>query len=125
MSRLAEFRALEYLLAAKKTDLSFIKVDPHLKREFEFEGKLHDLLAEYQFDLSDILAISGIEYEDTRHSWSPPPPRHRFKARQSKYYRNPYTGEMIEAKSTLNKTLQLWIQQYGREVVKRWTTVWY
>ncbi|WP_420831054.1 MULTISPECIES: histone-like nucleoid-structuring protein, MvaT/MvaU family [Pseudomonas] len=122
---IAEFRALEHLLAAKKSELSFIKIDPHLKREFEFEGKLRDLLAEYQFGLSDILAIRGIEDEDSKHSWSPPLPLRRFRARQSKYYRNPYTGEMVEAKSTLNKTLQLWMQQYGREEVKRWATVWY
>lgn len=125
MSRLAEFRALEHLLAAKKSELSFIRIDPRLKREFEFESKLHDLLAEYQFGLSDILAISGIEDEDRNHSWSPPLPLRRFRARQSRYYRNPYTAEVIEAKSTLNKTLQRWIQQYGREEVKRWATVWY
>ncbi|WP_144173732.1 histone-like nucleoid-structuring protein, MvaT/MvaU family [Pseudomonas sp. Kh13] len=125
MSRLAEFRALERLLAAKKSELSFIKIDPRLKREFEFESKLHDLLAEYQFDLSNVLAISESQDNSTQHLWSPPPPLPRFRSRQSKHYRNPYTGEVVEAKSTSHKTLQLWIKQYGRAKVESWATVWF
>ncbi len=38
MSRLAEFRAFERLLETKKPELSFIKIDPRLIREFEFES---------------------------------------------------------------------------------------
>lgn len=127
MSRLAEFRALERLLAVKKSELSFIKIDPRLKREFEFESKLYDLLAEYQFDLSNVLAISESESKgnNTQPPWSPLPALPRFRSRQSKYYINPYTGEMVEAKSTLHKTLQMWIQQYGRAEVERWATVWF
>ncbi|MCY1441094.1 hypothetical protein D9M71_573970 [compost metagenome] len=126
MSRLVEFRALERLLAAKQSELSFIKIDPQLRREFEFEGKLHDLLAEYQFDLSNVLAIieSEDECDGVRQQWSPPPPLPRYRARQSKYYRNPHTGELVEAKSTLHKTLQLWILQYGRAEVESWANAW-
>ncbi|XBT41973.1 histone-like nucleoid-structuring protein, MvaT/MvaU family [Pseudomonas viridiflava] len=125
MSRLAEFRALERLLAAKKSEFSFIKINPHLKREFEFESKLHALLDEYQFDLSHVLAISECESYKTQHPWLPLPPLPHFRSRQSKYYVNPYTGEKVEAKSTLHKTLQMWIQQYGRAEVERWATVWF
>ena len=127
MSRLAEFRALERLLATKKSELYFIKIDPRLKREFEFESKLYDLLAEYQFDLSDVLAISESENKgnNTQPQCSPLTAHPRFRPRQSKYYINPYTGERVEAKSTLHKTLQLWIQQYGRTEVERWATVWF
>ncbi|HEN8798989.1 DNA binding protein [Pseudomonas sp. CM25] len=128
MSRLAEFRALERLLAAKKSELSFIKVNPHFKREFEFECKLHDLLAEYQFNLSNVVAIlesqSRQEYDDSYQHWSRLAPSPRYRARQSKYYKNPYTGEVVEAKSTLHKTVRSWIEQYGRAEVERWATAW-
>ncbi|ENQ3159637.1 transcriptional regulator [Pseudomonas aeruginosa] len=130
MSRLAEFRALERLLATKMSELSVIKIDPRLRREFEFESKLHELLAEYQFGLSEVLAISEseskseIKGDNTQNAWFPPSPLPRFRARQSKYYRNPYTGEVVEAKSTLQKTVKIWIQQYGRGEVERWATVW-
>ncbi|AYG44693.1 transcriptional regulator [Pseudomonas sp. Leaf58] len=130
MSRLAEYRALERLLASKRSELSVIKIDPRLRREFEFESKLHDLLAEYQFGLSEVLALSESERKSknngdkTRNYWLPPSPLPRFTARQSKYYRNPYTGEVVEAKSTLHKTVKIWIQQYGRVEVERWATVW-
>ncbi|WEK29002.1 MAG: DNA binding protein [Candidatus Pseudomonas phytovorans] len=128
MSRLAEFRALEQLLAAKKRELSFIKIDPRLAREFEFESKLRNLLAEYQFNLSDVLALIESEntttYGDTYQLWPPVAPPTRYKARQSKYYINPHTGEEVEAKSTLQKTVRLWIQQYGSAEVESWATAW-
>ncbi|MEX5504426.1 histone-like nucleoid-structuring protein, MvaT/MvaU family [Pseudomonas putida] len=126
MSRLAEFRALERLLAAKKSELSFIKIDPRLIREFEFESKLHNLLAEYQFNLSHVLAIIDSEhpYNDVYPQRPPVVPLPRYRARQSKYYINPHTGQEVEAKSTLHKTVRLWIQQYGREEVESWATAW-
>lgn len=75
MSRLAEFRALERLLATKKSELSFIKIDPRLIREFEFESKLHNLLAEYQFNLSNILAIIESEIATQGYGvYQQPPP---------------------------------------------------
>ncbi|MCE7761501.1 transcriptional regulator [Pseudomonas putida] len=128
MSRLAEFRALERLLATKKSELSFITIDPRLIREFEFESKLHNLLAEYQFDLSNILTIleSEIANQDYDAYQQPPPvvSPARYRARQSKYYINPHTGEEVEAKSTLHKSVRLWIQQYGRAEVESWATAW-
>ncbi|MNE09466.1 hypothetical protein D3C80_1021400 [compost metagenome] len=128
MSRLAEFRALERLLATKKSELSFIKIDPRLIREFEFESKLHNLLAEYQFNLSNILAIIESEIATQGYGvYQQPPPvvsPARYRARQSKYYINPHTGEEVEAKSTLHKTVRLWIKQYGRAEVESWATAW-
>ncbi|MDP9520516.1 histone-like nucleoid-structuring protein, MvaT/MvaU family [Pseudomonas putida] len=128
MSRLAEFRALERLLAAKKSELSFIKIDPRLIREFEFESKLHMLLAEYQFNLSHVLAIMESEcttnvdkvYQQCRPVAQP----RRYRARQSKYYINPHTGQEVEAKSTLHKTVRSWIEEYGRAEVESWATAW-
>ncbi|WP_336335294.1 histone-like nucleoid-structuring protein, MvaT/MvaU family [Pseudomonas putida] len=128
MSRLAEFRALERLLATKKPELSFITIDPRLRREFEFESKLHDLLSEYQFSLCNVLAILENENENKLDEayqqcapFAPPP---RYRARQDKYYKNPYTGEVVEAKNTLHRTLRLWIEQYGRAEVESWATAW-
>ncbi|WP_426811522.1 histone-like nucleoid-structuring protein, MvaT/MvaU family [Pseudomonas sp. WOUb67] len=128
MSRLAEFRALERLLATKKSELSFITIDPRLIREFEFESKLHNLLAEYQFDLSNVLTILESEIANQDYNAYQQPPSAvlptRYRARQSKYYINPHTGEEVEAKSTLQKTVRLWIQQYGRAEVESWATAW-
>ena len=128
MSRLAEFRALEWLLATKKSELHFIEIDPHFRRELEFESKLHDLLAEYQFDLANVLTIFENEcknkYSDIDQQWRPLAPPPRYRTRQSKYYKNPHTGEVVEAKSTLHKTVRLWIKQYGRTEVESWATAW-
>ena len=127
MSRLAEFRALERLLTAKP-ELSFIKIDPGLIREFEFESKLHMLLAEYQFNLSHVLAIMESEcttdIDEIYQQCRPVAPPRLYRARQSKYYINPHTGQEVEAKSTLHGTVRLWIQQYGRAEVESWATAW-
>lgn len=74
MSHLAQFRALEWLLANKKDELQFIKVDPQLRRELEFESKLHDLLAEYQFGLRQVLSIMAPEQRHTFDLFTRQPP---------------------------------------------------
>ncbi|MBK4995139.1 DNA binding protein [Pseudomonas sp. S37] len=128
MSRLAEYRALEWLLASKKTELHFIKIDPRLKRELEFESKLHDLLAEYQLSRWYVLSMlereiqTALDAIDQQQRPLAAPPRYR--TRQSKYYKNPHTGEVVEAKSTLHKTVRAWIGQYGRTEVESWATAW-
>ncbi|MDH4552135.1 histone-like nucleoid-structuring protein, MvaT/MvaU family [Pseudomonas sp. BN607] len=128
MSRLAEFRALEWLLATKKSELQFIKVNPQLMRELEFESKLNELLAEYKFSLWHVLSIFEHENQSTLNAIDqqplplPAPPRYR--TRQSKYYKNPHTGEVVAAKNTLNNTVRSWIEQYGRSEVESWATAW-
>lgn len=111
-----------------KAELSFIKIDPNLIRDFEFESKLHMLLAEYQFNLSHVLAIIESEcttnIDEVYQQCRPVAPPRLYRARQSKYYINPHTGQEVEAKSTLHKTVRLWIQQYGREEVESWATAW-
>jgi hypothetical protein len=125
MSRLAEFRALERLIATQQSLLTAIKVDPRLKRELEFESKLQYLLAEYGFGLSNIQAIIDSENANIHLERPQIMPRTHYRARQTKYYRNPYTHEVVEAKSTRHKTLQLWVKRYGRNEVERWASLWF
>ncbi|MFK0094998.1 histone-like nucleoid-structuring protein, MvaT/MvaU family [Pseudomonas sp. NPDC090592] len=128
MSRLEEFRAIERLIAVKKTRLAQIESDSRFKLDYEFEEKLHALLAEYPFGLEYIIKIAVCEGELPLDICQPGwqrPRQHAFsQGRPMKSYTNPHTLEVVEARSNRHKTLQMWIQQYGRPEVETWASLW-
>ena len=128
MSRLEEFRAIEKLIAVKKSRLAQIESDPRFKLDYEFEEKLYALLAEYPFGLKHIMKIAvseaGQPFDFCPPGWQRPR-QHAFShGRPMKSYRNPHTLEVVEARSWAHKTLQMWVQQYGRPEVETWASLW-
>lgn len=117
MSRLVEYRKLERHLAEQQALLDSLKGDPALKKEVEFEEQLRSLLGEYGKSLRDIKAL--LEPIETRTS-SPTPEKRTRKARVTKRYKNPLTGEVVESKGGNNKTLGAWKAQFGAEAVEGW-----
>ncbi|AGZ36375.1 MAG: histone-like nucleoid-structuring protein, MvaT/MvaU family [Pseudomonas sp.] len=119
MSRLAEFRQLEQQLAAQLAELEVLKGSSELQKEFEFETKLRDLLAQYGCSLRDVINI--LDPQASRRTATPAvvekAPR---KAREVKQYRNPHNGEIIETKGGNHKLLKEWKSQYGADVVEGW-----
>lgn len=120
MSRLAEYRKLEQLIAQQSANLEALKADPALEREVEFETKLRSLLGEYVKSLSDIRSI--LEPQSGKRAR----PELRTAAKRSrrprtvKSYRNPLTGEVVESKGGNNKLLGSWKTQFGHEEVETW-----
>ncbi|MGM7284755.1 histone-like nucleoid-structuring protein, MvaT/MvaU family [Pseudomonas guariconensis] len=121
MSRLAEFRALEQQLAAQLAELENLKNDQGLKRELEFEQKLHALLAEYGYSLSNIIAILDPQAA-SRRSAPVSPSKGSRKPRQVKTYKNPHSGELVETKGGNHKTLKEWKAEFGSDEVESWVT---
>lgn len=119
MSRLAEFRQLEQKLAAQLAELEAMKDSSELKKEIEFETKLRDLLSKYGFSLRDIINI--LDPQNARRGATPAgvekAPR---RARQTKQYKNPHNGEIIETKGGNHKLLKEWKSQYGSSEVETW-----
>lgn len=119
MSRLAEFRQLEQQLAAQLAELEALKGSSELQKEIEFETKLRDLLAEYGFNLRDVINV--LDPQANRRISAPAAvekaPR---RARQVKQYKNPYNGEIIETKGGNHKLLKEWKAQYGADEVEAW-----
>lgn len=118
MSRLAEFRQLEQKLAAQLAELEALKGSTELKKEIEFETKLRDLLAKYGFSLRDIITI--LDPQSGRRSPSVAPAKAPRRARQTKQYKNPHNGELIETKGGNHKLLKEWKAQYGADEVESW-----
>lgn len=97
MSRLAEFRQLEQKLAAQLAELEEMKSWSELQKEFAFETKLRDLLAEYGCSLRDVVNILDpqVSRRAVASSVGERAPR---RARQVKQYKNSHSGEIIETK---------------------------
>ena len=117
MSKLAEFRQLEKHLAAQLQALEALKGDAGLKKEFEFETKLRDLLAKYGYSLKDVINLLDPQSGSRT---SVPEPKAKRKARQVKVYKNPHTGEIIETKGGNHRGLKEWKGKHGAATVESW-----
>ncbi|WP_297845116.1 histone-like nucleoid-structuring protein, MvaT/MvaU family [Pseudomonas sp.] len=120
MSKLAEFRQLERLLAEQLQALEAMKSDKGLEAEIEFEGKLRTLLGEYSKSLRDVVAIldphptvKGVKTGATSEKVT-------RRARTLKVYNNPLTGESIETKGGNHKLLKAWKSEHGSDKVESW-----
>ena len=118
MSKIAEFRALEAQLAAHLKQLDDLKNDGVLKREIEFEEKLHNLMGEYGVSLRDIISL--LDPQAHRRSATAAPAFGSRRQRQIKVYKNPETGEVVETKGGNHKVLKVWKKQYGAATVEGW-----
>lgn len=119
MSKLAEFRAAERALAEQLAHLESLKNDAGLKKEIEFEEELKRLLNQYGKSLRDVIAILDPQ------SYRAQPGRSRAeqgarRARATKVYKNPHTGEVVETKGGNHKVLKAWKQEHGNDVVEGW-----
>ncbi|MCQ4298121.1 DNA binding protein [Pseudomonas stutzeri] len=114
MSKIAEYKRLEAQLAEQLAALDKLKTDGQLKREMEFEDKLKALINEYGFNARTVLDIlDPAQTGDVA-------PVGRRRARETKTYKNPHTGEVVETKGGNHKILNAWKEQYGAEAVKSW-----
>ncbi|OAJ48477.1 histone-like nucleoid-structuring protein, MvaT/MvaU family [Pseudomonas marginalis] len=117
MSKLAEYRQLEKHLAEQLQALEALKSDGALKKEIEFETKLRELLDHYGFSLKHIINL--LDPQSTKRASMPAAPGKR-KPRQTKVYKNPHTGEVVETKGGNHRTLKEWKIKHGADEVESW-----
>lgn len=121
MSLINEYRNTEEQIKELTARLQSLKGDASLQREIEFEAKLKSLMAEYNKNLREVIAIIDPQHLTTtgKSAQSHKPTR---SARQMKVYKNPHNGEVIATKGGNHKGLNAWKQQYGREEVASWVS---
>jgi len=73
MSLINEYRATEEAIKELQERLKSLSEDDKLQKELEFEGKLRELMGEYQKSLRDISPCSIRTHVATNHSV---PPKH-------------------------------------------------
>lgn len=98
-----------------------MKCDSGLQREIEFERKLRGLLGEYSYSLRNIIAL----LDQNAASRQAPvgisaPAKGTRRARQTKQYHNPHTGEVIKTKGGNHTQLKQWKTEHGTDVVESW-----
>lgn len=124
MSLINEYRATEEAIKELQQRLKSLSEDEKLKKELEFEGKLRELMGEYQKSLRDIIALLDPDARTSRvqrvSSRNQAPAK---RARRVKQYKNPHNGEVIETKGGNHKTLKEWKAQWGSEEVESWATI--
>ncbi|MBC7198197.1 MAG: DNA binding protein [Pseudomonas balearica] len=113
MSKLAHYRNTKQQIAQLQAELAKMEADDQIKRELEFETKLHELLKE--FDLSPARALALIAPGS-----APKREQAQRKERELVVYKNPNSGEIVETKGGNNRVLKAWKTQYGADVVKGW-----
>ncbi|WP_028240606.1 histone-like nucleoid-structuring protein MvaT [Stutzerimonas azotifigens] len=125
MSLISEYRATEEAIKELQERLKNLSQDDKLKKELEFEGKLRELMAQYQKALPDIVALLDTEGKTRkaggRGGKTQAAPSKR--ARRVKQYKNPHTGETIETKGGNHKTLKEWKGKWGADTVESWATL--
>lgn len=73
-------------------------------------------MADYNIGLRGIIALLDPQSSTS----TQPATRGTRRERQTKTFKNPNTGEVIETKGGNHKTLKAWKQQYGADTVNSW-----
>ncbi|MFK0088272.1 histone-like nucleoid-structuring protein MvaT [Pseudomonas sp. NPDC090755] len=123
MSLINEYRATEEAIKELQARLANLSNDDKLKKELEFEGKLRNLMGEYQKSLRDIIALLDPEAKSVKAPRGAVKTAGTKRARKVKQYKNPHNGEVIETKGGNHKTLKEWKAKWGGDVVEGWATL--
>ncbi|MBA1272089.1 histone-like nucleoid-structuring protein MvaT [Stutzerimonas azotifigens] len=123
MSLINEYRATEEAIKELQERLKNMSQDDKLQKELEFEGKLRELMGQYQKSLRDVIALLDPEAKNTRTNRTAKAPAPSKRARRVKQYKNPHSGEVIETKGGNHKTLKEWKAKWGADTVEGWSTL--
>ncbi len=123
MSLINEYRATAEAIKELQERLKNLSQDDKLKKELEFEGKLHALMDEYQKSLRDITYLLNPEAAKSSKATRIAKNTGSKRARKVKQYKNPNTGEVIETKGGNHKTLREWKAKWGSATVESWVTL--
>jgi len=102
---------------ALRREIEALEQNQELQKEKLFIDRLNDLVNEYGFSRKQVLEIMGLK--------AAPEEGVKVKTERKRtqfIYRNPHSGEQVEASSTRNAIITAWIEQYGRDVVLEWRT---
>ena len=121
MSIVREYRSLEEQIKELQQRKEQLEQSQDLKKEFQFETELRDLLARNNKSLRDIIAI--LDPQSLNKAPRASNKEEGKRSRKVKQYKNPHTGEVIETKGGNHKVLKAWKAQWGGDVVEGWMTL--
>jgi predicted ATP-grasp superfamily ATP-dependent carboligase len=114
-SKLIEYREIQAQLADYQAKLKEMKpgVDSDLKIQAEIQAILDKSgkSVSYLLDLFGVASGKAVKVDAEKKT---------RRARLVKAYVNPHTGETVETKGGNNKTLKMWKDEHGGDVVEGW-----
>ena len=118
MSLIQEHTELKQIIADAQARIAIIETDPEFASDKEFETKLRALLGEYNRTLRDVKNLLDPESRRPEAFRTAVPKARR--ARQVTRYTHPESGEVLDSKGGNHRTLKVWNEKYGKDVVKSW-----
>lgn len=115
MSVLAAYLHKEAHLKKLQQELEALEKDDRYQHEKHFSGKLTELMEAYGKSNRDVVTLLS-----PNSSARKAPER---SSRRLRRYTNPYSHEVVEARSSNHTTLKEWKKEYGVEVVKSWAEI--
>ncbi len=115
MSILTTYLQKEQQLKQLQEELKQLESNEGFKADLEFKSQLEDLMKQYEKSAADVLSLLN-----------PTPGAATSKdgggqrKRKLRIYKNPTTGEVVEARSGNQKTLKAWKAEFGEEAVESW-----
>ena len=114
MSLLQQYAQLEQQAKELQKKMEILQERDDFKKEKEFLEKLQGLIEEFGRTPQDVInQLSPKSLNSTA-------TENRRKKRKLKVYRNPITNEVVETRGGNHKTLRLWKDEHGAEVVESW-----
>lgn len=121
MPTLREYSQKQALLEQLQSEIDSYKADPEFQASLEFLEGLKALQTKYGKSDRDVMDIVNPPASSGPAKAGGPGKRTGItRTHTAKVFRNPHTGEEVEAKNLLNKRLQEWIEEHGRETVRGW-----
>lgn len=122
MPTLREYSQKQALLEQLQSEIEEFKADPEFQSSLHFLEEIKALQKKYDKSDRDVMdIINPAATSSGPGAVSKPGGRGNYpRTHRLKVWRNPDTGEEVQAKNMLNKRLQEWIEQYGRDTVKGW-----
>lgn len=121
MSLVNEYRATEQAIKELQDHLQLLSENGRLQEELEFEGKLRELMGQYQKSLRDVISL--LDPQANMPASVPAKAGAAKRPRKVKQYKNPETGEVIETKGGNHKVLKQWKAKWGADEVESWATL--
>lgn len=114
MSLLQQYAQLEQQTKELQKKMEILQERDDFKKEKVFLEKLQGLIEEFGRTPQDVInQLSPNRFHSTVNE-------NKRKKRKLKVYRNPGTNEIIETRGGNHKTLKLWKDEHGAEVVESW-----
>lgn len=120
MPTLREYQQKLTLLEQLQEEVKRLESDPDFQADLEFRKEIQAIKEKYgktDQEVLDIINPPAVSAPSLGRQKRGPA---KGRKTSMKVWRNPNTGEQVQAKNMLNKRLQEWIEEYGREEVRRW-----